>query len=684
MKKFNFKSVKIKLFAIFIIMMIIPVVILGTLSYLKSYDTLKSEKTTFTVDINKQINSSLNEFTSGLGNITTMLSNSQAFQTIVTSEESGEATDDILSKPDIVSIRNVLTNLLSSNSNIKAAYIGTRNKNMYSGKAKVIYAEKKAYDPTTSEWYKASTASTDQVVWTKPYLDNNKDNKEPITVVTVAHAIEQNGTVYGAMAMDINLNKLIKKINGIKVGKAGFVYITNSSGEILVYPDKKKVGTLTSSKALISILNKDSGNLNTTIDGKEYITSFTTEPNTKWKIICNYPVSELNENAAPIKNFMLIVVVITIILALIIASFVSNKMVIKPLSKLNEVFKKSSTGDLTAKVYINTGDEFADIADGYNNMTSNLKILVSKIKDYSKIMIEQSSSLKTTAGQTQIATNDTAQNISEISKANISQVSAAEKGIDHISELSNHIEHISASIGKIENTLINAQSLNEKGMSIVSILTDKTQKTISAEEKLTNVVSEVNDSSIQIKSISETINEISEQTNLLALNASIEAARAGDAGKGFAVVADEVRKLAEQTSEASNKIYELVKEIQERSKYAVDSINSNKQIFYEQNSAVNDTKNMFSDIYSEIKNLYYEVKQVNALNSEMINKKNFMVQFIQNIAASSEQTCASTQQVSASTEETLAMIEEFNSHTDELYKLAENFKESISIFKTQD
>lgn len=58
------------------------------------------------------------------------------------------------------------------------------------------------------------------------------------------------------------------------------------------------------------------------------------------------------------------------------------------------------------------------------------------------------------------------------------------------------------------------------------------------------------------------IDTIAGQTNMLALNATIEAARAGESGKAFGVVATEVKALAQQTTQSTAQIGDLISQVQ--------------------------------------------------------------------------------------------------------------------------
>lgn len=150
---------------------------------------------------------------------------------------------------------------------------------------------------------------------------------------------------------------------------------------------------------------------------------------------------------------------------------------------------------------------------------------------------------------------------------------------DSSSSVAATVEEMTVSITQISDNVRStrqvAESVGESaraGLGGVTAVTDSMQDINSSSVELTQLIKNLEKSSVAISGIVDTIGSIAKQTNLLALNAAIEAARAGEEGRGFAVVADEVRGLAEKTAGSTQEISELISSLQMNTRNAAELV----------------------------------------------------------------------------------------------------------------
>jgi twitching motility protein PilJ len=214
-------------------------------------------------------------------------------------------------------------------------------------------------------------------------------------------------------------------------------------------------------------------------------------------------------------------------------------------------------GDLTVKATV-TEDMTGAIADSINFAVEQLRSLVQTITDTS---VQVASSAQETQA--------TAMHLAE----------AAEHQAQEINSASDRINEIAASINQVSRNSAESADVAQRSVQIATKGAGVVRETIAGMDSIRDQIQETSkrikrlgESSQEIGSIVELINDISEQTNILALNAAIQAASAGEAGRGFAVVADEVQRLAERASSATKRIETLVQTIQADTNEAVSSM----------------------------------------------------------------------------------------------------------------
>ncbi|MGA7438702.1 MAG: methyl-accepting chemotaxis protein [Luteibacter sp.] len=290
-------------------------------------------------------------------------------------------------------------------------------------------------------------------------------------------------------------------------------------------------------------------------------------------------------------------------------------------------------GDLTIKATV-TEDITGAIADAMNSAVDEMRNLV------------------TTINETAVRVSAAAQ---ETQATAMHLADAAEQQAQQITSATSAINQIATSMDTVSKDSAESADVAQRSVQIASRGAEVVRETIQGMDSIRDQIQETSkrikrlgESSQEIGSIVELINDIAEQTNILALNAAIQAASAGEAGRGFAVVADEVQRLAERSASATKRIETLVQAIQSDTNEAVSSMEqttaevvAGARLAEDAGTALGDIERVSNDLSALIQNISAAARQQSAAATDTSATMNVIQEITSQTSLGASQTAES-------------------------------------------
>ncbi len=362
------------------------------------------------------------------------------------------------------------------------------------------------------------------------------------------------------------------------------------------------------------------------------------------------------ENALNSSIQQVIIVAIFLILILMVSGWFIVISVTRPVNDLKKNISEiaSGNGNLNQELKLSKVTELRDIASGYNQFISKLRLMLQDIGDNANKVSSASTALKEGAEQSNVV----------VQEQQFETNNAAIAMDDIVAEFNKIATDISVAASSSESI----REKTQHGMNKLQETLSSMSKVVSEVDQTSSLVDTLASGIDEISSAINNINSIASQTNLLALNAAIEAARAGEHGRGFAVVADEVRSLSFNTQQATEQIETVMEKLVSTTSQVVDAMKRSKD-------CVDVGQGNANQVAVELQSVLSELNEITEITTAISNSTSTQVANTQSLNNNITQINSATNQISQLSRKT-------NEQSTSLATLVHNLQNLIHVFQS--
>ncbi|MFS0775051.1 histidine kinase [Neobacillus sp. 3P2-tot-E-2] len=357
-----------KLLIQFIILSIVPILLLGAVSVVITYNITKNNAIQFSKEIVHQTTQKIDELLLEVEKSALITAEEPAVQEALRNPISSDIAKKYSQELEINTRLNLIANY---NEKLFGIYVIGNN----GGRFKSNYGTELTYDINHSLWYKDVVVKRD-VTWFSARVGSLLVKTAGEFFISAGYPIKDkaSGKISGIVMVDVPEQQLAT-IAQAKLGEKGYISILDDENSVITHPNRNLITTklkLDQSKKIITSENTK------VIYTASRILIEETSTVTGWKIIGTIPIGELTKDSIVIRNIIILILFLVCSSALFFA-YQFSRLTVKPLKDMTHSMKVVEEGNFNVKLPSIGNDEIGQLNTGFNVMIQRIQELMDRV-----------------------------------------------------------------------------------------------------------------------------------------------------------------------------------------------------------------------------------------------------------------------------------------------------------------
>lgn len=233
---------------------------------------------------------------------------------------------------------------------------------------------------TEQDWFKTSIEKPVDYIFLSPHIQRLFEGKRP-WVVSLGRGItfyDNEKPVTWVTMVDMNFSAIEQLCKQVSLGKRGYIYIIDKSGNIIYHPQQQLIYAGLKNENIPEALSKQPGSYFDDFQGERRIMTVKSISYTEWKMVGISYVDELVTNKRNFNNFIIFISLFGIAFEILASLFISSK-ISQPIKRLENHMKRVENGDFDIYLDVKGEDEVKRLSKAFNLMVARIRQLMNQI-----------------------------------------------------------------------------------------------------------------------------------------------------------------------------------------------------------------------------------------------------------------------------------------------------------------